>query len=122
MSNTIGTNLRKYRIQYGYTPKRLADMVDIAKEILLEIEAGKRIPVPELVEELAAAVRQPAHRIYGLPEIRTPAQTIAKIVEDEEGEEVTILFGGPRKLDIMMTHEEGITVRLKRVPEGDSDD
>ena len=122
MSNTIGTNLRKYRMQCGYTPKRLADMVGIGKEILLEIEAGKRIPVPELVEELAAAVRQPAHRLYSLPELRTPAQTIAKIVEDEEGEEVTVLFGGKRELDIIMMHEDGLTVRLKRMPEDDRDD
>lgn len=120
--NTIGENLKKYRRKCGYTPRRLAEMVDLGVDILKEIEAGKKIPCPELVQELAAAVRQPAHRLYSLPELRTPAQTIAKIVEDEEGEEVTILFGGPRKLDIMMTHEEGITVRLKRVPEDDSDD
>ena len=122
MSNTIGTNLKKYRMKCGYTPRRLAEMVDIGVDILKDIEAGKRIPTPELVQELATALREPAHRLYSLPELRTPAQTIAKIVEDEEGEEVTILFGGPRKLDIMMTHEDGLTVRLKRVPDGDSDD
>ena len=122
MSNTIGTNLKKYRMKCGYTPRRLAEMVDIGKDILLLIESGKKIPTPELVEVLAAAVRQPAHRIYGLPEIRTPAQTIAKIIEDEEGEEVTVLFGGKRELDVIMMHEDGLTVRLKRVQEGDSDD
>ena len=120
--NTIGDNLKKYRRKRGYTPRRLAEMVDIGVDILKDIEAGKRIPNPELVQELATALREPAHRLYSLPELRTPAQTIAKIVEDEEGEEVTVLFGGKRELDIVCMHEDGITSRLKRVPEDDRDD
>lgn len=120
--NTIGDNLKKYRSKCGYTPRRLAEMVDIGVDILKDIEAGKRIPNPELVQELATALREPAHRLYSLPELRTPAQTIAKIVEDGDGEEITVLFGGKRELEIICMHEDGITIRLKRVPEGDSDD
>lgn len=120
--NTIGENLKKYRRKCGYTPRRLAEMVDLGVDILKDIEAGKKIPCPELVQELATALREPAHRLYGLPELRTPVQTIAKITEEEKGEEVTILFGGKRELDIIMMHEDGLTVRLKRMPEDDSDD
>ena len=115
--NTIGDNVKKYRRKCGYTPRRLAELVDVDTVVIRDIESGKMIPCPELVQELATAMREPAYRLYSLPEIMTPQTFMAHVETAADGEVVTIRFAGKRILDMIQMHEDGMTITLKEVKE-----
>lgn len=117
MANVIGENVKKYRRKCGYTPRRLAELVDCDTVVIRDIEAGKRIPEPEFVQEIATALRQPAYRLYSLPELRTPQTFMARVEPAADGEIVTIRFSGKRVLDMIQMHDDGMTITLKEVRE-----
>jgi len=91
MKNTIGENLRNFRRQCGYTPRRLAELCDLDVEVVKSIEAGKVIPDPELVISLAEAVRVAPEKIYSLTPIakKTGVSMSQQIHGDTRSVEVT---------------------------------
>ena len=115
MINTIGENVKKYRRKCGYTPRRLAEMVDMDVSILKDIEAGQIIPDPEQVQELATAMREPAHRLYGLPELREPETMVTHYEPLADGELITIKFSGERRIDTVQATKDGVNIILKEV-------
>ena len=115
MANTIGENVKKYRWKCGMTPRRLAELVDVDTVVIRDIESGKTIPTPELVQDLATAMREPAYRLYSLPEIRTPQTFMAHVETVADGEVVTIRFAGKRTLGMIQMHEDGMTITLREV-------
>lgn len=115
MANVIGENVKKYRRKCGYTPRRLADLAEIDLIIYRGIESGDVIPEPETMQKLADALREPVHRLYGLPELRTPQTFMAHVETVADGEIVTIRFAGQRTLDMIQMHEDGMTITLKEV-------
>ena len=115
--NTIGENVKKYRKKCGMTPRRLAELVDVDTVVIRDIESGKMIPCPELVQDLATAMRESAYRLYSLPELRTPQTFMARVEPAADGEIVTIRFAGKRTLDMIQMHDDGMTITLKEVRE-----
>ena len=115
MANVIGENVKKYRRKCGYTPRRLADLTEIDLIIYRGIESGDVIPEPETMQKLADALREPVHRLYGLPELRTPTQIATHFETMPDGEEITIRFAGKRELVMMECTEDGVKLKVREV-------
>jgi transcriptional regulator with XRE-family HTH domain len=52
----LGSNIRNYRTQLGFSQAKLAEMVDMAANYLGLVENGKKFPSSEMIERIAAAL------------------------------------------------------------------
>lgn len=52
----IGTNVRKLRVQRGYTQERLAIRVSLSSDYLSRLELGKENPTVEVLHRLSSAL------------------------------------------------------------------
>lgn len=53
ISECLGTNIRRYRRQQGMTQKELADLIEVSKETIGNIETGRRWVTTETVKKIA---------------------------------------------------------------------
>ena len=64
MSET-GKNIARRRKELGYTPKQLAEMCDMDRNLVNYIESGKITPTIRHVESIAEALRIRPERLLG---------------------------------------------------------
>jgi transcriptional regulator with XRE-family HTH domain len=52
----LGSNIRHYRTQLGFSQVKLAEMVNMATNYLGLVENGKKFPSSEMIERIASAL------------------------------------------------------------------
>ncbi|GHV33375.1 hypothetical protein AGMMS4952_25170 [Spirochaetia bacterium] len=57
-------NLKKFRAKRGISQMTLGDLSDTTGNYIGQIEAGRRIPSFEKIEQIAAALRIPSYRLF----------------------------------------------------------
>jgi transcriptional regulator with XRE-family HTH domain len=57
-------NLKKFRKKRGISQMMLGDLSDTTGNYIGQIEAGRRIPSFEKIEQIAAALRIPSYRLF----------------------------------------------------------
>ena len=57
-------NLKKYRVLAGLTQEELADRVDVRRETILRLEAGKYNPSLKLAVDLSRVVGVPIEELF----------------------------------------------------------
>lgn len=51
--NTVGKNIKSYRLSFGFTQDRLAEKLCMKRQTLSNYEIGKRIPDVYILSEMA---------------------------------------------------------------------
>jgi transcriptional regulator with XRE-family HTH domain len=65
----LGSNIRRYRIQAGFSQAKLAEMVDMATNYLGLVENGKKFPSSDMIERIAAALGKDTTDLFVLAPI-----------------------------------------------------
>jgi transcriptional regulator with XRE-family HTH domain len=65
----LGSNIRHYRIQSGFSQAKLAEMVNMATNYLGLVENGKKFPSADMIERIAAALGKDATDLFVLTPI-----------------------------------------------------
>ena len=65
----LGSNIRIYRTNLGFSQAKLAEMVDMAANYLGLIENGKKFPSAEMLENIAAALGKDSTDLFSYPPI-----------------------------------------------------
>jgi transcriptional regulator with XRE-family HTH domain len=52
----LGSNIRRYRTQLGFSQAKLAEMVNMAPNYLGLVENGKKFPSSDMIERIASAL------------------------------------------------------------------
>ena len=65
----LGSNIRHYRIQSGFSQAKLAEMVDMATNYLGLVENGKKFPSSDMIERIAAALGKDTTDLFVLTPI-----------------------------------------------------
>jgi len=60
----LGTNMKAYRIELGYSQARLAELVNTATNYIAQIENGKRFPTDSMLEKIAFALQKKGHELF----------------------------------------------------------
>jgi transcriptional regulator with XRE-family HTH domain len=120
-----GSKLRFNRQRAGKTQEGLARELGITSAYLSNIENGKRIPSPKIMEELARALSVPLEELFedsgALPPIPISAAEKGIVVETGEGIGKTryILPPTPESYDLVSRHirewKDSIDTRLKDI-------
>jgi len=84
----LGANIRQYRLEFGLSQEKLAEMVDIAPNYLGLVENGKKYPSAEMVERIAAALGKDTLDLFVLAPIeqnwkKTILSKIGKLIDVE---------------------------------------
>jgi transcriptional regulator with XRE-family HTH domain len=66
----LGTNIRTYRQNCGFTQERLAEMADTATNYLGLIECGKKFPSAVMIERIARALGRDTAELFALSPLR----------------------------------------------------
>jgi transcriptional regulator with XRE-family HTH domain len=64
LQETFILNLKKFRKKRGISQMTLGDLSDTTGNYIGQIEAGRRIPSFEKIEQIAAALRIPSYRLF----------------------------------------------------------
>lgn len=56
--------LKKYRLLKGLTQEQLAEMVDVRRETIMRLEAGKYNPSLKLAIDISKAVNTPIEELF----------------------------------------------------------
>ncbi|GHV74067.1 hypothetical protein AGMMS49940_13690 [Spirochaetia bacterium] len=64
LQETFILNLKKFRAKRGISQMTLGDLSDTTGNYIGQIEAGRRIPSFEKIEQIAAALRIPSYRLF----------------------------------------------------------
>ncbi|MDR2702485.1 MAG: helix-turn-helix transcriptional regulator [Spirochaetaceae bacterium] len=62
----LGTNMRVYRAELGYSQAKLAEIINTATNYITQIENGKRFPTDTMLEKIASALRKKAHELFSV--------------------------------------------------------
>jgi len=62
----LGSNIRHYRTQLGFSQAKLAEMVNMATNYLGLVENGKKFPSSEMIERIAAALEKDTTDLFVL--------------------------------------------------------
>ena len=62
----LGTNMKAYRMELGYSQARLAELVNTATNYIAQIENGKRFPTDGMLEKIAFALQKKAHELFSV--------------------------------------------------------
>ena len=62
----LGTNMKVYRTELGYSQARLAELVNTATNYIAQIENGKRFPTDTMLEKIASALERKAHELFSI--------------------------------------------------------
>jgi len=65
----LGSNIRRYRTQLGFSQAKLAEMVNMATNYLGLVENGKKFPSSEMIERIAAALEKDTTDLFILTPI-----------------------------------------------------
>lgn len=115
----LGDNLRRYRMQCGYTPRRLAELCEMERDTVKAIEAGDIVPEPETVETLAEAVRVRPERIYGLERLSDKGGIHTRLDKDKKTSTLYVEWGKDMELTdcVMYLSDNGIALTFKETEE-----
>ncbi len=56
VTRLVGTNVRKHRVQQGFTQERLADRVSLSSDYLSRLELGKENPTVDVLHRISSAL------------------------------------------------------------------
>jgi len=62
----LGSNIRHYRTQLGFSQAKLAEMVNMATNYLGLVENGKKFPSSEMIERIATALEKDTTDLFVL--------------------------------------------------------
>jgi transcriptional regulator with XRE-family HTH domain len=62
----LGTNMRVYRAELGYSQAKLAEIINTATNYITQIENGKRFPTDTMLEKIASALQKKAHELFSV--------------------------------------------------------
>ncbi|MDR0301751.1 MAG: helix-turn-helix transcriptional regulator [Treponema sp.] len=71
----LGSNMRAYRKELGYSQAKLAELTNTATNYITQIENGKRFPTDTMLEKIANSLQK---RPYELFSIGTYEKTLEK--------------------------------------------
>ncbi|MDR0550413.1 MAG: helix-turn-helix domain-containing protein [Spirochaetaceae bacterium] len=82
----LGTNIRNYRLEKGWTQEKLAEAAQTATNYLGLIECGKKFPSAGMIERIASALGRDAVELFTLAPLRMDWQReiltdIEKLIE-----------------------------------------
>src|SRR4030088_3321637 len=82
----LGLWLRKRRLERGLTQRELADLSDLSRRWLVEIEAGRAQPSLSAALRLIAALGADLSEVPGVPQARTRSGAVTRKLSSEEAE------------------------------------
>ena len=106
----VGKNIRRYRMELGMTPKRLAAMCELEVSTIQYIENGKLTPTLEMIEKIASALRQRPERLTGWK--REGGPIISWWEQTEEGTVLHVEWEKPFRLASNESYPMDGAVRL----------
>ncbi len=119
---TVGERIRKYRIEKGWTQKKLGEESNIAEPTIRRYELGKLNPKYETLQKISKALNVPlANLLLGEPD---PVDTISDLLPIEfngferfiESQGYRITFDGDQYYIVHKTKRKAITPEdLKRL-------
>ena len=59
----LGTNMKAYRTELGYSQAKLAELVNTAPNYIAQIENGKRFPTDTMLEKIASALQKRGYEL-----------------------------------------------------------
>ena len=62
----LGTNMKAYRMELGYSQAKLAELVSTATNYIAQIENGKRFPTDTMLEKIAFALQKSACELFSV--------------------------------------------------------
>ena len=68
IKKALGRRIRALRRLKRVTQQQLAQRINLSASQLSNIERGKKVPKPELLEEMAAALNIPREELFGVSE------------------------------------------------------
>ena len=71
----LGTNMKAYRAELGYSQARLAELVNTASNYIAQIENGKRFPTDTMLEKIAVALHKKAYELFILEHYEKKIET-----------------------------------------------
>jgi len=71
----LGTNMKAYRAELGYSQARLAELVNTAANYIAQIENGKRFPTDTMLEKIAAALHKRAYDLFAIEQYEKKIET-----------------------------------------------
>lgn len=69
MSRVLGNNIARLRKELGVTQQELADMIDMERTSLSQIETGAYNPSAETMKKISDALRRPLGDIFFNPDV-----------------------------------------------------
>ena len=60
----LGTNMKAYRSELGYSQAKLAELIDTATNYIAQIENGKRFPTDTMLEKIAKALQKKGYELF----------------------------------------------------------
>ncbi len=67
VKDLVGKNLRRMRLESGFTQESLAHEAGIASSFISQIETGKRAPTVTTLDVLAKAMKMPIVEFFASP-------------------------------------------------------
>jgi len=71
----LGTNMKAYRAELGYSQARLAELMNTATNYIAQIENGKRFPTDTMLEKIAAALQKKAYELFSIEHYEKKIET-----------------------------------------------
>ena len=90
---SVGTHIRQYRQQLGYTQEALAELVGVSVPYLCQIEGGKRFAHIYSLCRIADALHKPLDAIVSGDSRDTTYEQIASLLQNCSSEQITRILG-----------------------------
>jgi transcriptional regulator with XRE-family HTH domain len=111
MRMMTGKKIKELRQQKGFTPRRLAELMNITTEDLKQIEAGKIPVTDELLRDFADALRS---RPDVIMDYNTKPQILFNTVETEQGKKVYLITNGMKCSDVVISEQGSVVVTFHK--------
>lgn len=94
----LGSNIRKYRKEFGWTQQLLAEKAGISVPFMTQIELGRKSASLEVIQSIAVALGIPYRQLFDEPDTAEPpvrnlralekrlSNSVLRVIREEFGE------------------------------------
>ncbi|MDR2733507.1 MAG: helix-turn-helix transcriptional regulator [Spirochaetota bacterium] len=94
----LSANIRAFRHDLGLTQSKLAELADTSTCYIQQIEGMKRFPSPEMLEQIASALKKDTPDLFSIPSPHAEwKERVLSKVNDVIQKEILELKGRSRK-------------------------